>query len=203
MLVALAYAWWDVNSLPETARNAAAYVKSFGAAFFIIMYFVGQWFRADKQLSDDEQLSGIKADVQEIKTALKDKTHTEFVTARQAPVVDPVANALLTEAEAAIDAGLNRSALVMAAVTLEHALRGFAERNNIAEASRLPIPKVLAQLRKTIGPALTDDLYGLWRVRNAVVHGQNGEFVDSVSANRLYDNFRWAISFLSDGRENA
>lgn len=32
------------------------------------MWFVGQWFRADKQLSDSEQLSEIKGEVERLKT---------------------------------------------------------------------------------------------------------------------------------------
>lgn len=202
-MLAIGYAWWDFTSSPEPSRTASAFVKSLGVAFFLIMWFVGQWFRADKQLTDAEQLSGIQADVQEIKEAIRERMHASVSNARQAPVVDPVARTLLAEAEAAMDAGLNRSALVMAAVTLEHALRRFAERSKIPEASRLPIPKVLSQLRRVIGPALADDLYGLWRARNVIVHGENGELVDSSSANRLYDSFRWAISYLSEERTDA
>lgn len=32
------------------------------------MWFVGQWFRADKQITDSEQLSGITTDVEKLKT---------------------------------------------------------------------------------------------------------------------------------------
>lgn len=68
LALALAYAIWDLSSLPETGRNAATFVKSLGISFFLIMWFVGQWFRADKQLSDSEQLSGIKGEVERLKT---------------------------------------------------------------------------------------------------------------------------------------
>jgi hypothetical protein len=165
------------------------------------MWFVGLWFRTDKKISDDEKLSDIKADVQDIKDAIAQKTHIQFATARQLPVRDFVARTLLSEAEAAIDAGLNRSALVMAAVTLEHVLRQFAQRKNLPEASHLPIPKILSRLREVLGPAVTDDLYGLWRARNNIVHGREGELIDSKSANRLYDSFRWAVGFLSEGED--
>ena len=68
LALAVGYAWWDFTSLPESGRTAATFVKSCGVSFFLIMWFVGLWFRADKQLTDSEQLSGIKTDVKKLKT---------------------------------------------------------------------------------------------------------------------------------------
>ena len=50
LFFALVYAYWDFESLSE--RTASTFVKSLGGAFFLIMWFVGQWFRAEKQIGD-------------------------------------------------------------------------------------------------------------------------------------------------------
>src|SRR5262249_18364986 len=56
----LAYATWEFSSLPAPQRTPAAFVRSWGVTFFLIMWFVGQWFRASKQISDAEQLQTIQ-----------------------------------------------------------------------------------------------------------------------------------------------
>jgi hypothetical protein len=55
--IALAWAAWDYHSLRPAERTAAAFFKTLAGGFFFVMYFVGQWFRAGKQLEDAEQRS--------------------------------------------------------------------------------------------------------------------------------------------------
>lgn len=62
LLLALAYGAWDFNSLQADQRTAAAFVRSSAVAFFLIMWFIGQWFRASKQLSDAEQFGALRND---------------------------------------------------------------------------------------------------------------------------------------------
>ena len=59
-LIALAYAAWEMRSLPEGQRTAANLVHSWGVTFFLISWYTGQWFRASKQVSDAEQLGVIQ-----------------------------------------------------------------------------------------------------------------------------------------------
>lgn len=54
-LIALTYAGWDFQTTAASQQTVAGFVKTFGTAFFFIMYFVGQWLRAAKQIADDEQ----------------------------------------------------------------------------------------------------------------------------------------------------
>src|SRR5438045_1629327 len=65
-LIAIAYALWDYYSAPSGSRTVAEFVKSLGIAFFLVMWFVGQWFRAAKQISDSEQLSSIQASIDQL-----------------------------------------------------------------------------------------------------------------------------------------
>lgn len=66
LLIAAIYAWWDYESLADSSRTISAFVKSLGVAFFFIMWFVGQWFRAEKQISDTDHLSQINTKVTNI-----------------------------------------------------------------------------------------------------------------------------------------
>jgi hypothetical protein len=61
--IAVGYAVWDYYSTSGETRTASGFVKSWGIAFFLLMWFAGQWFRASKQIADAEQLTSIQADV--------------------------------------------------------------------------------------------------------------------------------------------
>lgn len=58
--LAFAYAIWEFSSLPVLQRTSAGFIRSWGVTFFLIMWFVGQWFRAAKQITDAEQLETIQ-----------------------------------------------------------------------------------------------------------------------------------------------
>jgi hypothetical protein len=55
----------------------------------------------------------------------------------------------------------------------------------------------LPRLKDILGPAITEDLQGLWRARNAIVHVRNEQAVAPTDSLRLYESFRWAVIFLS------
>lgn len=59
-LLAAVYASWELSSIPLAQRTAATFMRSWGVTFFLIMWFVGQWFRTSKQISDAEQLRSIQ-----------------------------------------------------------------------------------------------------------------------------------------------
>jgi hypothetical protein len=63
--IAVGYAVWDYYSTSGETRTASGFVKSWGIAFFLLMWFAGQWFRASKQIADAEQLTSIPAPPQE------------------------------------------------------------------------------------------------------------------------------------------
>jgi len=196
--VALSYAWWDFQSAPEQMRTASSFIKSLGVAFFLVMWFVGQWFRTDKQINDAEQLSEIKANVADIKAALKQGAKPEVAEAKQLLLNEPVSSALLSEAEVAMASGLHRSALLITATAFEHALRTFAIRHQIEGAERLTGGSILHRMRDYLGPGIAGELHELWRARNAIVHVQHERSVRADDSSRLYDSFRWAIGLLTN-----
>lgn len=216
-LLALAYAFWDYFSSPSDSRTAAGFVKSLGIAFFLIMWFVGQWLRTSKQISDEDQLSqlsSIKADVEAIKEAITKTATTpspaavpEPIEAPAAPptsptavstsIADPVAGALYSEAEAAMDAGLSNSALLSAAVAFEHSLRRFAESKNIPGAMKIPVPRLIGLLGGAVDRSVLEELSALWHVRHAIVHMRGEQLLEPQKARSLLDSFGWAMRFLS------
>ena len=70
-LLAFAYAVWELSSLQPAQRTAVGFVRSFGTAFFLIMWFVGQWFRASKQMSDSQQLASIRDGVDKLQKMIE------------------------------------------------------------------------------------------------------------------------------------
>ncbi len=197
-LLAVAYALWDYYSMALESRTVASLVKSWGVAFFLIMWFVGQWFRASKQISDAEQLSSIQADVAAIREAVAQGAEPPALPAIPEPIADPIANTLYAEARAAMEAGLTHSALLTAGVALEHSLRRFAEAHDIYETKKLPMSRLLDRLRIVLKPSVLEELTALWRVRNAVAHVRDEQFVEPQRARALLDSFGWAIRFLSE-----
>ena len=73
-LVALLYAAWDFSSIQPSQRTVAAFVKTLGGAFFVIMWFVGQWFRTSKELTDSEQLGSLRQGLDRSLTMLQELT---------------------------------------------------------------------------------------------------------------------------------
>jgi len=63
---AVLYASWDTYSAPPGAHLTSSWVKSFGGALFLIMWFLNQWVRTSKQLSDSAQLTSIQSTVERV-----------------------------------------------------------------------------------------------------------------------------------------
>ncbi len=161
------------------------------------MWFVGQWFRAEKQVSDEEQLGSIKADVAAIKQAVTVMRPAVSPTPQFEPIADPIANVLFREAKAAMDSGLNHSALLTAGVAFEHSLRRFSEARGVVDSPRLPVARILKWLRDDVGLSIAEDLAALWKVRNIIVHLRDEQLLESDQARQLLESFEWAIRYLT------
>jgi len=194
---AIAYALWDFQSISHESRTVSGFVKSLGIAFFLVMWFVGQWFRAEKQVSDEEQLGSIKADVAAIKQAVTVMRPAVSPTPQFEPIADPIANVLFREAKAAMDSGLNHSALLTAGVAFEHSLRRFSEARGVVDSPRLPVARILKWLRDDVGLSIAEDLAALWKVRNIIVHLRDEQLLESDQARQLLESFEWAIRYLT------
>lgn len=196
-IFAFIYALWDYHSTTNEFQTTTGFLKSLGLAFFLIMWFVGQWFRASKQISDSEQLSSIQSDVAAIREAVGQSHETPQNLSVLQAVRDPVARALLMEAESAMNANLMHSALLTAGVALEHSVRNFAE-GKLLDTKKLPVYKLLTLFQEYLNPSIVKELKNLWKARNALAHMRDEDLIEPVHARKLFDSFVWAIRLLSN-----
>lgn len=198
-LLAAAYAVWSYRS--DSSPTLAEAVESFGVAFFLVMWFVGQFLRVRKQLRDAASLEAIEAGVQSIQARL-DRTGAGALSATRTEdllqaIVDPVTKALSLESLEALKNGLSTSALLAASVAFERAVRNYATRHGIENAEAQPVARLIRTTSKSLGPGVADELYVLWRARNAIVHQDEEMLERQVDPDRLHEAFLWGIATLS------
>lgn len=203
-IVSAGYAYWDYST--SASPTAATFVKSFGISFFLIMWFVGQWLRTEKQLADAAdtlRLSRIQANIDHLTAAVRIADAAAPTTSQEVQIHDAVSRTLLDEAEQAMSGGLARPALLTAAIAYEHAVRKFADLACISDAYRAPLPKLITLLEGVLQPSIIADLQGLWNLHNSIVHSGPADQLDVAVAKRFYDSFRWAIGFLTQHASRA
>jgi hypothetical protein len=174
------------------------------------MWFVGQFARVAKSMSDESRLDELTTSIGEIRKALSSahppaaapNTPPSSTSPAQPPVVvgDATASTLAQEAQAAVKGGLWFSGLLTAAVAFEHSVRAFAKREGIEASTSAPIPHILRQLRSRLGDGIVDELSALWRVRHTLVHYAHREGEPLHQAEGILSNFLWAITFLNEWR---
>jgi hypothetical protein len=197
-LLAAAYAYWSFAT-SKKAQSPADVVGKVGVAFFFIMWFVGQYFRAEKQLQDAEHLESIDAKVDRIVAAV-----TANVTAglgappsvpADVPLRDPVSRTLMDEAHSAIRGGSIFSGLLAASVAFEHAVQAAARRLGAPLDRNLGLPQQISWLARYTGDDVAAELHSLRAARDRLVH-LRGEPPDLRQADRLWSELRWAVSYL-------
>jgi hypothetical protein len=203
LVLAGIYAAWDVHST-KGSFVLGPFVKVFAPAFFLLMWFVGQFLRVKKQLHDRDLLTGINADVKAIRDALRKKAVEQGENPPATPeatlIADPVAAEMVQQAKAAFDANLNLPALLMAAAAFEHAIRASAKRLNIEEGPRVPIRRTISELERVLPRGVSGELQALWMARNRIVHSRDLQINWSSDAQQLFNGFRWAIALVSNLR---
>ena len=90
--LALLYAGWEFWQLPPDHRSVFGLIRSWGVTFFLIMWFVGQWLRASKQISDSERLSDIKNSVDKSLDILQRRAQE---TVAESPIIERSPNSLM------------------------------------------------------------------------------------------------------------
>jgi hypothetical protein len=165
------------------------------------MWFVGQFLRVKKQLHDRELLTGIDADVREIKRALDNQLAAKGLPApanpESIPIADPVAAEMIEQGETALSTGLNLPALLMAAAAFEHSIRAKARQLGIEGGPRTPVRRTLYALKGHLPPGISGELQALWEARNEIVHSREAQVDWSANAQKLFNSFRWAVALLA------
>jgi len=198
-VIAIAYVWWDSTYGTEFAF--ATKVKLFGVAFFLLMWFVGQFLRVKKQLHDRDLLIGLGADVQAIKAALAARAAAKGepppVAVESSEISDPVAAEMMQQAETALSSSLTLPALLMAMAAFEHSIRFAARRYGIDEGPKVPVRRSLVEIGRRLPSGVAAELTALWDARNKIVHSRDAQIQWSRDAQQLFNSVRWAVTLLS------
>jgi hypothetical protein len=199
LAIAGVYVWWD--SSYGTGFPFAEKIKIFGVAFFLLMWFVGQYLRVRKQLQDRDLLLGLGADVQAIRTALAQSAaaHGEAAPAspENVPIADPVAQEMMEQAEEALSSSLTLPALLMAMAAFEHSVRTAARRLGVEEGRKVPVRRTLTEVGRHLPTGVAGELRALWDARNNLVHSRDAQVQWSKDAQQLFNSLRWAVALLS------
>lgn len=194
------YATWDTFET-QGSFQVGPFIKVFGPSFFLLMWFVGQFLRVRKQLHDRDLLTGINADVREIRKALDKQVSAQGgatpASPDAIPIPDPVAAEMIEQAEAALSAGLSLPALLMAAAAFEHSIRATARQFGVQEGPRVPVRRMLSELEQMLPPGVSGELHALWDARNRIVHSRDAQVSWSANAQQLFNSFRWAVALLA------
>ena len=181
-VLAMVYATWEFSSLPVEQRNLASLIRSWGVTFFLIMWFVGQWFRASKQISDAEQLGTIQLTIDKSLRLLQDLTET---AAAESPSITqkaepPVAGASAPPNEEPIARVLAevpkspKGALLILGAELEKELRQLLWSSGwIQGVGRATITRSVEHLVKlgVVPENLGGSVKAFLDVRNRMLHG--------------------------------
>lgn len=176
-LIAIAYALWDYYSALGSSRTVAEFVKSLGIAFFLVMWFVGQWFRTAKQISDSERLSSIQESIDQL--SLKAES-----AAAQMPALVSHKNVATATADAAGDDAVRRvleeiprslkGALLILGAELERELRELLWSSGWHQGvGKATITRSIEQLEKlgVVSSNLGGSVRSFLDIRNRFLHG--------------------------------
>lgn len=70
IILAFCYTIWDVDSFPKDQADFKNFIKTFSVAFFLIMWFVGQFLRTSKLLHDETKFNDIQSDLSQVVSRL-------------------------------------------------------------------------------------------------------------------------------------
>jgi len=178
--LALFYALWEFSSLPPGQRTLAAFIRSWGVTFFLVMWFVGQWFRASKQISDDEQLRGIRETTDKMLEMLRQRTEAAVEEAGlgegagsvqdQGPPKEDAMERVL-----AVIPNSPKAALVLLSAEIEREVRRLLWSSGWFQGvGQATVRKSIEHLMElgVLTPKLAESVRDFLDIRNRLVHGR-------------------------------
>jgi hypothetical protein len=181
-VLALAYAVWEIHSLPLTQQTLAGLVKSWGVTFFLIMWYAGQWLRASKQISDQEQLETIQGGIDKSLTLLHKLT--EAAVSETPSAISQIASSIMPGVTPPVEEPIERvlhemqkspkGALILLGSDLERELRHLLWGSGwFLDSGPTTIRKSVDHL-VSIGllpKALGRSVRGFLQIRSRLIHG--------------------------------
>jgi hypothetical protein len=181
-LLAMIYAGWEFSQLSPDHRNVVGLIRSWGVTFFLIMWFVGQWLRTSKQISDNDRLRDIKDSVDKSLDILQRRTQEAVA---ESPIIERSSNSLMTlesspaeeEAVARILKVMSTSpkaALMLLSAEIEREVRRLLWSSGwIQGVGQATVRRSIEHLvqQGTLSPNLGASVKDFLEIRNRLVHG--------------------------------
>ncbi len=194
-MVATGYAAYMYSSDPKS--SILTFFNTFGVAFFLAMWFVGQYIRTSKLLDDAHYLETLNEKVDHIASTVKTPSLVMAANVPSegsgAPLGDPVSATLIDEARTALDAGHVYSGLTTAGVAFEHALQQAALRLDVPTRDRDSPSRLVESLSAELDRAVVEELHELRIARTALEHLTEERTPDKETSLKLWEAYRWGI----------
>lgn len=162
IIASLFTAWTYCSATDRESIAATDLVSRFGAAFFFVMWMVGQYLRVSKQLGIEAFLAEIREGVNHIRDALPTPTQPAEPALLPSTGAIVATRALLTEAESTLEAGNPRAALMVAGAALEEAVREFARARGVADWDRASPSALMRTIGGVLSPQGRQALHAMW-----------------------------------------
>src|SRR5690606_2239161 len=114
----VAITWAMTSCYLAKDRTVINFIKDFITSFFFVMWFVGQYLRAEKDINDKSSYSELQTGIDEIKLTIKNlgSTITTTTTTTTKSPSASIESAMLSEAINAIENGFVLAGLMQAGV---------------------------------------------------------------------------------------
>lgn len=182
IILAAVYATWELYYLADSERTPAIFIRSFAVAYFLMMWFAGQWYRVSKQLNDAERFTNLQEGLDKVLSMLERQTNSaveEAAMIETPPVlpVNPTSNRPNEEPITRVLEEISRSpkgALLILGAELERELRLLVWGAGwLSLTSKFTITRTTQELvkMKVVPESLGDSVRAFLEIRNRLLHG--------------------------------
>lgn len=196
-LISILYATWVYSSKPAPAPFTD-WITPFAGSFFFCMWLLGQFLRTSKQVSDAETFTEISAGIAEI-----NKSVSELKAASVArPLVSTAQpNRLFVQAKELVHNGYVIAGLLQGGLAFEQAVYDKASRIGLNRSEYRSLPRLIAEIEKSLGSGAQQEIQVLWKLRNQIVHADEEALEQLQHQPELISMFERGIEML--GQEHA
>ena len=192
LVLAISYAVYSYISTVDEERTIKVAINYFAAAFFFLMWLVGQYLRTSKQIDDSANYQDIQTGINDVKESV-DKLHNFQL---EKPDTSELVNPLLYGAKLAVEQGHVLAGLMQAGVAFEQAIINKVGVEGFYRGSRVPISKAIWSLKNIMDKSVVKELQIVWKLRNQLVHLSPEAAKELEASPDLIEYFEWAISEL-------
>lgn len=192
LALAITYAIFGYYAETEEKRSITVIINYFAAGFFFLMWLVSQYLRTAKQIDDSSQYEQLQAGLSDVKNSINQLHELHKQKSEDAGT----SNALLQNAQDAITSGFVLPGLMQAGVAFEQAVINKAQSRGLYTGPKMPVSKVINNLRRIYDEGVINELFAVWKLRNQLVHLSPEAAEELANQPELFKYFQWAVSEL-------